>query len=145
PLWYFISWFMAFIIILVMCVILLIRITPLRQYVVGDDTYNRIELVNAYNKIDSLSAIATMNDAYLKNLQNVFDGSIGETEGDVMQRDLEQVNKLKQITPPVEVDVSEDESILLDLLTSDVSVNTERVVSSSRGISSYRFYSPVSG
>lgn len=144
PLWYLISWFLAFFFLLFFFVALLIKISSLKEYIIGDGNYsNRKELVEAYSRIDSLSQIANANDIYLNNLKGVLSGNAGESESEALARERKQDKE--PVTKRGDIDLSEDEQILKDLLASGNGIQNSEKIVSERGISSYTFYSPVRG
>lgn len=91
PLWYFVSWFFAGLLVLVFLVSLLIKFTPVREYLIGDDDFGgRKELIEAYSRIDSLSQKVSANDLYLNNLKNVLGGTMVEIDEEVPEINNEQ-------------------------------------------------------
>ena len=81
PLWNFISWMFAGLLLLLIFVFLLIKYTSLSEYATQDENFGgRKELVEAYSRIDSLSQKVTANDLYLNNLKNVLGGSPVEVD-----------------------------------------------------------------
>lgn len=144
PFWCFLSWMLAGFILFVLLISILIKYSPLSEYLIGDENYQgRQELVQAYSRIDSLSEVVQANDAYLNNIKNVMQGTVGETVEEVLAR--ERLQDTQAEVKKNRVDPSVDEQILQNLLAGGgVSLNNEKAASS-RGISSYIFYSPVRG
>lgn len=143
PLWYFLSWLVAGLLLLLFIAAIIIRISPFREYLIGDENYSgRTELIHAYAQIDSLSLVVEANNIYLDNIKGVLEGTVGQTEKEVLEQDLktgDSVVKKGQVNP------SADEQILQDLLSSGSAAAQQESMSSERGISSYTFYSPVRG
>jgi hypothetical protein len=77
-LWYLIIGTSAFAIILVFLTIVIIRVTPLKEYLTGvTDVESKRDIVSAYSRADSLEKLVLANNLYLENLQNVMSGKIG--------------------------------------------------------------------
>src|SRR5690606_20075967 len=150
-LWYWLTGTVSIATLLVIGTVLLIRSTPLREYVISSswNAYGRDKLINAYARIDSMEQVAQANDIYLTNLRNVLSGEAGET-----MEDNRQAAASESPTPPAsqpknptaESQLSEDELALRELVESgspyDLAENQTNAVS---GISSYTFYSPIKG
>src|SRR5690606_28169899 len=72
-LWYLIIGTAAFAIVLVFLTLIVIKVTPLKHYIIGvSDVSSQREIVNAYAKIDSLTKLSEQNDIYLENIRNVI-------------------------------------------------------------------------
>jgi len=143
PLWYFISWLIAGLLLILFITAFLIKISPFKEYLIGDENYSgRKELIQAYSQIDSLSQIVNANNVYLNNIKGILEGTVGETEKEALERDLK---KEETVVKKGQVNTSADEQILQDLLTSGAGVTQQEDMASERGISYYTFYSPVRG
>lgn len=146
PFWYLLSWLLAGFILLFFIVAVLIKISPFREYLIGnEDLGDRKELVQAYSRIDSLSQIVDANNIYLDNIKGVLEGTVGETEKEALERDSRQDEKQQPLAKKTNTTLSADERILQDLLLAGTGVQNKEKISSERGISSYTFYSPVRG
>jgi len=146
PFWYLLSWLLAGFILLFFIVAILIKISPFREYLIGDEGLgDRQELVQAYSQIDSLSQIVDANNIYLDNIKGVLEGAVGETEKEALERESRQDEKQQSVVKKSNTSLTADERILQDLLSSGAGVQNKEKFSSERGISSYAFYSPVRG
>src|SRR5690554_487467 len=120
-LWVLISCSIAFTLFLFIFFTALLRFTSLKDYLVGGDkSVYRSELLQAYERIDSLDQLAIANELYLSNLQKVISGTVGESIEEAIKRDSEQIDKDNQITslPQANLDQKylEDEAVLKSLI-----------------------------
>lgn len=147
-LWYWITNILSATAVLVILTIILIRSTSLREYVINSSLsgYERIQLLDAYARIDSLEQVALANDIYLGNLRNVISGQAGETidhigaDTDTKNEDAEKQLDANGILP------SEDELALRQLVESGAPYDLPENPGNVRaGISSYTFYNPIKG
>lgn len=144
-LWYWMTAFVSIGAIVIILTIVLIRVTSLREYVIGTalSPAQRVELNKTYERLDSLEQLAHANELYLDNLQRVLRGEVGETMDEVAN----QPSTTESPTPSTEVTgPSEDELALRELVESgapyDIAENQQNRTS---GIASYTFYRPVNG
>lgn len=145
-LWYWITGGVTAAALLIILVILLIRATPLREYVIGAALggLERGRLVDAYSRIDSMEQLLRANDTYLENLRRVISGRAGETM-DSLDRQQQQADA-RRTTPDTIAGVSEDELALRQLIESGAPYDLTGTSGQNRtGIASYTFYSPVKG
>lgn len=151
PLWTLISMVIAFLLIVLVLSIVLLRFTPLKDFVIeGNPNTYRKELLKAYSRIDSLDQVSAANELYLLNLKKVLGGTVGESIEEAVKRDSEQLVESKKIAneSPQSKRYSEDEAVLKSLLElknpvlSEVNIGP-RVKETS--IADYTFYSPVKG
>lgn len=151
PLWTLVSIALTSLLIVFILFIVLLRFTPLKEYVIGEnsDSYRR-ELMKAYERIDSLDQVSAANDLYLSNLQRVIGGAVGEGIDAAIKRDSEQLvenDKIAQENPKSKRS-SEDEEVLKSLLELRNPILSEQNMRSKvkeRSIADYSFYSPVKG
>lgn len=146
-LWYWITAAITIGAVTTILTIVMIRVTPLREYVIGTalSPAQRNELNKAYARLDSLEQLTQANDLYLDNLRRVMRGEAGET----MDPPVAATGTAESVMPATEMPVigpSEDELALRELVESgapyDLAENQQNRTS---GISSYTFYSPVNG
>ena len=97
PLWVLINSSLAVLLIVFILFALLLRYTSLKEYFIGEDpgTYRR-ELLEAYDRIDSLDQQSKANELYLSNLQKVINGTVGESIDEAIKRDSEQIAREEQ-------------------------------------------------
>ncbi len=144
-LWYWITAAISFGAVATILTIVLIRVTPLREYVIGTtlSPSQRHELNKAYARLDSLETLAQANEIYLNNLQRVLRGEAGDTMDQVASAPAQSVSPTAETAV---VGPSEDELALRELVESgaryDIAENQQNRTS---GIASYTFYSPVNG
>ncbi len=147
-LWYWITGTVSAAAVLIIFTAVLIRSTPLREYVIGSslNAYDRSRLVTAYARIDSMEQVAHANDVYLTNLRKVLGGEVGETLEDNSQPSSTD-SKTKTASPTTpEVRLSEDELALRELVESGAPYDlAENHANARTGISSYTFYNPIKG
>lgn len=140
PLWQFISWSLALLLLWILVLVILIKGTSLREYIVGSDlSFNRKELVEAYARIDSLSQQVEDNEVYLNNLLQVLGG--GPVEKSLPAAPV-------GVAAPVLTDAGRepaDRRQMADWLAWGVPPALPSPPDQERGISSYAFYSPVRG
>lgn len=145
-LWYWITGAISAAVVLVALTVVLIRSTPLREYVIGSSLsgYERSTLLEAYARIDSMEQVAQAHDRYLNNIRQVISGQAGETPEEATEAPSEEA----AATPPSTLDIglSEDELALRELVESGAPYDLPENPGSARtGISSYTFYSPIKG
>lgn len=154
PAWVFIAAFLTAIVGLFFLFIFIIKVTPLKEYVIGDgENLDRKEMVEAFQRIDSLERASLANERYLSNLKNVMAGTVGESIDEAVARDSELIksNELKATHPKTETKSkarTEDEEVLKSLLELNnpvLSKETSSGASNERGLSEFSFYSPVRG
>lgn len=154
PLWVFMTGSLAFLILVFIIFTLLLRYTPLQEYVIGENqSANRRELLKAYARIDSLDRATMANEQYLDNLKKVMSGTAGESIEDAEKRDSEMSDAAviptvgaKQTTKSKKQ--AEDEAVLrnlLELSTPVISQGNVKMDVNERGISDLSFYAPVKG
>jgi murein DD-endopeptidase MepM/ murein hydrolase activator NlpD len=124
----------------------------LKEYLIGDGAgVNRKELLEAYNRIDSLGQLARANELYLSNLQKIISGTAGESIEEAIKRDSEQIAKEEQSPnlPKNNKDKKylEDEAVLKSLLELKTPMlsGEYKAEGKERGVNDYSFYSPVKG
>lgn len=146
-LWYWVTAIITIGAVVTILTIVMIRVTPLREYVIGTalSPTQRSELGKAYARLDSLEHLAQANEIYLENLQRVLRGEAGET----MEEATSGTRADPDVMPTADGAVtgpSEDELALRALVESgapyDIAENQQPRTS---GIASYTFYSPVNG
>lgn len=154
PLWVFISSVAAFLLMLFIGFTLVLRFTPLREYVIGEGSGpDRRDLLKAYSRVDSLEQISLANELYLTNLKSIMNGTAGETIQDAVKRDSEQeTNVEKQLESKNKIVKSktktEDEEVLrslLELRTPVLAKENTNTIRRERSLSDFSFYSPVKG
>lgn len=146
-LWYWISGSVSAAVIIIILTAVLIRATPLREYVIGTalSGYERTALMETYARIDSMEQLARAQEQYLNNIKQVISGEVGETTAEVREE-----RPVKDVTVPApgitNTDLSEDELALRELVESGASYDLPENPGPARmGISSYTFYSPIKG
>lgn len=149
-LWYWISVSLTVCAAIVILAIFLIRMTPLREYVIGSylSADQRGILVDAYVRLDSMERLVHAQDIYLRNLNNVISGNVGEAHETSLMVASPFSSPAEESRAPVQdMGVSEDEMVLRQLVESGApyDLGDSRAGSSRAGIASYSFYSPVSG
>lgn len=139
PLWQFISWSLALLLLWILVLVILITGTSLREYIVGSDfSLNRKELVDAYARIDSLSQQVEDNAVYLDNLLQIMGKPTDGVSATVPMG--------VAAPPPAESDgVSSEGRPMSDWLAWSQASTLSSPPAQERGISSYSFYSPVRG
>lgn len=154
PAWVFIAAFFTAILGLFFLFIFIVKVTPLKEYVIGDgQNPARKEILEAFERIDSLEKASLANERYLSNLRNVMAGTVGESIDEAVARDSELIKKNESETayPKTETKSkvrTEDEEVLkslLELNTPVLSQETNSGTSHDRGLSEFSFYSPVRG
>ncbi|MFC3198912.1 M23 family metallopeptidase [Parapedobacter deserti] len=147
-LWYWITGAVSAAVILVIFTIMLIRSTPLREYVGGTSLsgYERGRLIEAYARIDSLDHMAQANEIYLNNIRAVISGEAGETMEQVSRQPIGDQDNAVIADSEFGVGVSADELALRELVESGAPYDLPENTGSTRtGISSYTFYNPIKG
>ena len=147
-LWYWISGTISAAVVIFILTAVLIRVTPLREYVIGTSlsSYERTALLETYARIDSLEQLTYAQERYLNNIKQIIRGDVDQLTEDTTEKYT--ANKIG--SPPVstvaDTGLSEDEIALRALVESgapyDLPENSSHTQS---GISSYTFYSPVKG
>ena len=142
-LWYLIIGTSAFAIILVFLTIVIIRVTPLKEYLTGvADVESKRDIVSAYSRADSLEKLVLANNLYLENLQNVMSGKIGS------EKQVKPDDKSKKSDSIVlNQKISKEERELRKLIESEsqFDLNAESLNDENRGAAAYTFFSPVKG
>jgi len=142
-LWYLIIGAAAFAILLIILTITTIRFTPLREYLsIVTDASSKKDIVEAYNKVDSLEQIANANKVYLENLKNIIDGKMSTASK------AKSVNDGTKATDSIKLNqkISKEEKELRKLIESEgkFDLNAEAHTEKS-GIASYSFFNPLRG
>lgn len=142
-LWYLIIGTSAFAIILIFLTIVVIRVTPLKEYLTGiTDVDSRRDIVSAYSRADSLERLVKANALYLENLQNVINGNI-DSEKQVKPDN----NGKKSDSIVLNQKISKEEKELRQLIESEsqFDLNAESLNDNKKGTVSFAFFSPVKG
>ena len=147
-LWYWITGTISAAVIIIILTAVLIRATPLREYVIGASlsAYERTALLETYARIDSMEQLTRAQEQYLNNIKQVIDGQIGETASAVTKE--HPTDDATALLPPEETHagISEDELALRELVESGAPYDLPENPGPTRaGISSYTFYSPIKG
>jgi len=147
-LWYWISGTISATVVIIILTAVLIRATPLREYVIGASLsgYERTALLETYARIDSMEQLTRAQEQYLNNIKQVINGEVGETApAATKERPADDAT----ILPPPEethAGLSEDELALRELVESGAPYDLPENAGPTRtGISSYTFYSPIKG
>lgn len=148
-LWYWITGTISAAVVIIILTAVLIRATPLREYVIGSSLrgYERTALMETYARIDSMEQLARAQKQYINNIKQVINGQVGETAAQITaQRPISDVTA----TPPSGIadtaGLSEDELALRELVESGAPYDLPENAGVTRtGISSYTFYSPIKG
>ncbi|MBC7653401.1 MAG: M23 family metallopeptidase [Oligoflexus sp.] len=142
-LWYLIIGTAAFAILFIFLTITTIKFTPLREYLSGNtDASSKKEIIAAYSKADSLQQLAKANEVYLKNLKNVINGNIGQTQA------KKPVNDNSKATDSIVLNqkITKEEKDLRKMIESEGKFDLNEDDSKPKtGISSYTFFSPLRG
>ena len=142
-LWYLIIGTSAFAIILVFLTIVIIRVTPLKEYLTGvADVESKRDIVSAYSRADSLEKLVLANNLYLENLQNVMSGKIGA------EKQVKPDDKSKKSDSIVlNQKISKEERELRKLIESEsqFDLNAESLNDEKKGAAAFAFFSPVKG
>lgn len=147
-LWYWISGTISATVVIIILTAVLIRATPLREYVIGASLsgYERTALLETYARIDSMEQLTRAQEQYLNNIKQVINGEVGETAPAATK---ERPPDDATILPPPEethAGLSEDELALRELVESGAPYDLPENAGPTRtGISSYTFYSPIKG
>ncbi len=147
-LWYWITGTISAILVLVVFTVVLIRSTPLREYVIGDTLsgYERSALLETYARIDSMEQVTRAQEQYLNNIKQVISGEAGETTAATGEEHAATDVAVAPTTETPPVGLSEDELALRELVESGAPYDLPENPGASRtGISSYTFYSPIKG
>jgi len=147
-LWYWLTGTVTAAAVLIIFTVILIRSTPLREYVIGSllNAYDRSKLVTAYARIDSMEDVAHANDLYLANLRDVLSGTAGETQEASPQPTSTDIRTKTAASTIAETQLSEDELALRELVESGAPYDlAENHPDARAGIASYSFYSPIEG
>ncbi len=142
-LWYLIIGTSAFAIILVFLTIIIIRVTPLKEYLTGvTDVDSKRDIVSAYSRADSLEKLVLANNLYLENLQHVISGKIDE-EKQVKPKD----DSRKSDSVILDQKISTEERELRKLIESEsqFDLNAESLNEEKKGAAAFAFFSPVKG
>lgn len=140
-LWYLIIATSAFAILLVFLTIVVIRSTPLKEYVTGvTDVTSKRDIIEAYVKVDSLERLAEANATYLENIQNVISGNI--TREKLTRPDESKENGNRSLNQKI----SKEEIELRKLIESESQFDLNAEASEdNKGISSFAFFTPIRG
>lgn len=142
-LWYLVIGTAAFAIVLVFLTLIVIKVTPLKHYIIGvSDVSSQREIVNAYAKIDSLTKLSEQNDIYLENIRNVINGEIAADVGEKKANDQSQKNDKR-----INNKISKEELELRKLIESEsqFDLNAEQSGKVNKGVNAFTFFSPVKG
>lgn len=146
-LWYWMTGTVSAAIILIILTTVLIRATPLREYVIGGSLsgYERTALLETYARIDSMEQVARAQEQYLDNIRQVISGEAGQTT-----EAAAATSPANEVATPAtgmpDTGLSEDEIALRELVESGAPYDLpENPGSAPTGISSYTFYSPIRG
>jgi len=142
-LWYLIIGTSAFAIILIFLTIIIIRLTPLKEYLTGvTDVDSKRDIVSAYSRADSLEKLVLANSIYLENLQNVISGKI-DAEKQVKPTD----DSKKSDSVVLNQKISKEERELRKLIESEsqFDLNAESLNDEKKGAAAFAFFSPVKG
>lgn len=145
-LWYWISGTISAAVVVVILTAVLIRSTPLREYVIGSSLgeYGRSALLEAYARIDSMEQVARAHEQYLDNIRRIISGDAGDPPSDTVGE--APAGEAAALSRAADVGLSEDELALRELLESGAAYDLPENPGPSRtGISSYTFYSPIKG
>lgn len=142
-LWYLVMATSAFAIVLIFLTILIIKITPLKEYVSGisTDTDFKRNIVESYTKVDSLEKLVAANAVYLENLQNVIDGRVGEKVKP--KKDSQEEQSLSVLNQKV----SKEELELRKLIESEsqFDLSAQNLDEGKKGALSFVLFTPVRG
>ncbi|WP_026905000.1 M23 family metallopeptidase [Pedobacter glucosidilyticus] len=141
-LWYLLIGTSAFAIVLVFLTIVIIKITPLREYITGvADIDNKRDIISTYAKIDSLEKLVKANDVYLANLNQIISGKPDE---DKLAKPKN--NNIKSDSIKLNQKISDDEKELRKLIESEGRFDlSEGSTGAKSGIATFSFFSPVKG
>ncbi|HEX7366758.1 MAG TPA: M23 family metallopeptidase [Pelobium sp.] len=143
-LWYLFIGGATFAILLIVLTILMVKFTPLREYVSGiSEASSKKDIVDAYIKVDSLEELANANRVYLKNLKNIIDGKLPKEEHKKPNSDNSKATDSIKLNQKI----SKEERELRKLIESEgkFDLNAEENTSDNSGIASYSFFSPLRG
>ena len=141
-LWYLLIGASAFAILLVFLTIIVIKITPLREYITGvADIDNKRDIISTYAKVDSLEKLVKANDLYLENLNQIISGKVDE---DKLTKPKD--NNIKSDSIKLSQKLSDDEKELRKLIESEGRFDlSEGSTGAKSGIATFSFFSPVKG
>ncbi|WP_304066456.1 M23 family metallopeptidase [Pedobacter glucosidilyticus] len=141
-LWYLLIGTSAFAIVLVFLTIVIIKITPLREYITGvADIDNKRDIISTYAKVDSLEKLVKANDLYLANLNQIISGKPDE---DKLAKPKD--NNIKSDSIKLNQKISDDEKELRKLIESEGRFDlSEGSTGAKSGIATFSFFSPVKG
>lgn len=141
-LWYLLIGTSAFAIVLVFLTIVVIKITPLREYITGvADIDNKRDIISTYAKVDSLEKLVKANDLYLENLNQIINGKLDE---DKLSKPKD--NNIKSDSIKLSQKLSNDEKELRKLIESEGRFDlSESSTGAKSGIATFSFFSPVKG
>ena len=148
-LWYWMTGTVSAAIVLIILTAVLIRATPLREYVIGGSLsgYERTALLETYARIDSMEQVARAQEQYLDNIRQVISGEAGQTT-DAATVAPPESEVATPVTGIADTGLSEDEIALRELVESGAPYDLPENPGSAgarTGISSYTFYSPIRG
>lgn len=147
-LWYWITGVLSTAVVLVALTVVLIRSTPLREYVIGSSLngYERSALLEAYARVDSMEQVALAHERYLDNIRQVISGQAGETPEETSNGQAPRTETPIPSPGSLDSGLSEDELALRELVESGAPYDLPENPGSARtGIASYTFYSPIKG
>jgi murein DD-endopeptidase MepM/ murein hydrolase activator NlpD len=141
-LWYLLIGTSAFAIILVFLTIIVIKITPLREYIIGvADIDNKRDIISTYAKVDSLEKLVKANDLYLENLNQIISGKLDQ---DKLSKPKD--THIKSDSIKLSQKLSDDEKELRKLIESEGRFDLSEGSSGAKsGIATFSFFSPVKG
>ncbi|KHJ38652.1 murein DD-endopeptidase MepM [Pedobacter glucosidilyticus] len=141
-LWYLLIATSAFAIVLVFLTIVIIKITPLREYITGvTDIDNKRDIISTYAKVDSLERLVKANDLYLENLNQIISGKLDQ---DKLSKPKD--NNIKSDSIKLSQKLSNDEKELRKLIESEGRFDlSEGSTGAKSGIATFSFFSPVKG
>jgi murein DD-endopeptidase MepM/ murein hydrolase activator NlpD len=141
-LWYLLISTSAFAIVLVFLTIVVIKITPLREYIIGvADIDNKRDIISTYAKVDSLERLVKANDLYLENLNQIINGKLDQ---DKLSKPKD--NNIKSDSIKLSQKLSDDEKELRKLIESEGRFDlSEGNTGAKSGIATFSFFSPVKG
>ncbi|MFD1631696.1 M23 family metallopeptidase [Pseudopedobacter beijingensis] len=139
-LWYLIIGTAAFSMAMIFFTVLVIKVTPLKEYLIGvSDVNSKRDIIDAHLKVDSLEQLATANALYLDNLKKVISGNldsdIQKKSGDTLERTL------------LNTKISKEEQELRKLIESEsqFDLSEANLDKEKKGSASFAFFSPIKG
>ncbi len=153
PFWALISGPLVLFLVIFILLVILSKYTSFKEFLIGESTRaDRKELLETYERIDSLEQISRANELYLSNLQKIISGTAGESIDEAIKRDSEQMARdeqnLKSQNNSKDKKYLEDEEVLkslLELKAPILSLEDSKYDGKEREVADYSFYSPVKG